>query len=390
MGSSGEACGLTAGCASLMGLDSAPASVPGLRERMAGDVTEKTASPGSLGYANIVLGLNIHYTGDSLSNANQSYFVDFFEKWLENELNVLRLKQESTELPWSYPEDVHSRLSAQEAWKPDLSAKLEQSYISEVDLQLKEHRALKSDVKMQTYAGRKHTLSLGYSVKFSRYPGRLLAVAFHYVEVTEDGEADFHKELETEQGEDGEVDVRELLSEGPAFFYHRHRCPSPAAAALGQIQVPNVPGSGPGCCWTAGPEEGKYQLVTMPPAQNIYTVRKSASHPPIGLTVFRGGHGNTCRFPTLLTFRAGCKMTSRLPAPNFKLQILKEMKTLSGAPESIVALGALLTVSTGYIGKRPCEDTTRRRLSTSQEERPPQKPTLTDHTLILDLKPPKL
>lgn len=29
------------------------------------------------------------------------------------------------------------------------------------------------------------------------------------------------------------------------------------------------------------------------------------------------------------------------------LQILREMKTLSGAPESIVALGAMLTVSTG-------------------------------------------
>lgn len=40
---------------------------------------------------------------------------------------------------------------ALQAWKPDLSAKLEQSHISEVDLQLKEPRALKSDVKMQTY-----------------------------------------------------------------------------------------------------------------------------------------------------------------------------------------------------------------------------------------------
>lgn len=39
---------------------------------------------------------------------------------------------------------------ALQAWKPDLSAKLEQNHISEVDLQLKEHRALKSDVKMQT------------------------------------------------------------------------------------------------------------------------------------------------------------------------------------------------------------------------------------------------
>ena len=40
---------------------------------------------------------------------------------------------------------------ALQAWKPDLWAKLEQSHISEVDLQLKEPRALKSDVKMQTY-----------------------------------------------------------------------------------------------------------------------------------------------------------------------------------------------------------------------------------------------
>lgn len=40
---------------------------------------------------------------------------------------------------------------ALQAWKPDLSAKLEQSHISEVDLQLKEHSAPKSDVKMQTY-----------------------------------------------------------------------------------------------------------------------------------------------------------------------------------------------------------------------------------------------
>ena len=190
---------------------------------------------------------------------------------------------------------------------------------------------------------------MGYSVKFSRYPGRLLAVAFHYVEVTEDGEADFHKELETEQGEDGEVDVRELLSEGPAFFDHRHRCPSPAAAALGQIQVPNVPGPGPGCCWTAGPAEGKYQLVTMPPAQNIYTVRKSASHTPIGLTVFRGGHGNTCRFPTLLTFRAGCKMTSRLPAPNFKLQVLKFIHRLFPFGGDLTVTSALKTLRKGFL-----------------------------------------
>lgn len=39
---------------------------------------------------------------------------------------------------------------ALQPWKPDLSAKLEQNHISEVDLQLKEHRELKSDVKMQT------------------------------------------------------------------------------------------------------------------------------------------------------------------------------------------------------------------------------------------------
>lgn len=47
----------------------------------------------------------------------------------------------------------HSKIwsMALQAWKPDLSAKLEQSHISEVDLQLKEHRAPKSDVKMQTY-----------------------------------------------------------------------------------------------------------------------------------------------------------------------------------------------------------------------------------------------
>lgn len=49
MGSLGEARGLKAGCASLMGLDSAPASAPGLRERMSGDVAAKTASQGSLG-----------------------------------------------------------------------------------------------------------------------------------------------------------------------------------------------------------------------------------------------------------------------------------------------------------------------------------------------------
>lgn len=47
----------------------------------------------------------------------------------------------------------HSKIwsMALQAWKPDLSAKLEQSHISEVDLQLKEHSAPKSDVKMQTY-----------------------------------------------------------------------------------------------------------------------------------------------------------------------------------------------------------------------------------------------
>lgn len=43
----------------------------------------------------------------------------------------------------------HSKIwsMALQAWKPDLSAKLEQSHISEVDLQLKEHRAPKSDVQ---------------------------------------------------------------------------------------------------------------------------------------------------------------------------------------------------------------------------------------------------
>ena len=47
----------------------------------------------------------------------------------------------------------HSKIwsMALQAWKPDLSAKLELSHISEVDLQLKEHSAPKSDVKMQTY-----------------------------------------------------------------------------------------------------------------------------------------------------------------------------------------------------------------------------------------------
>ena len=87
---------------------------------------------------------------------------------------------------------------------------------------------------------------MGYSVKLGRYPSRFLAVAFHYVEVAEDGQADFHKELEAEKGEDGEVDIGELLGERPVFLHHRHRC-SGWAAGPGQIQVLNVLGSGPGC-----------------------------------------------------------------------------------------------------------------------------------------------
>lgn len=71
----------------------------------------------------------------------------------------------------------------------------------------------------------KRTLTLGYSVKLSCYPGRLLAVALHDVEVAEDGEADLHEELEAEEGEDGEVDIGQLLRERPALLQHRHRGP---------------------------------------------------------------------------------------------------------------------------------------------------------------------
>ena len=63
----------------------------------------------------------------------------------------------------------------------------------------------------------------------------------------------------------------------------------------------------------------------MPPAQNIYTVHKSASHKPIGLTIFRGSGGNTCRVLRRLTFRAGYKMTPHLPALSFKIQVLTLM-----------------------------------------------------------------
>ena len=63
----------------------------------------------------------------------------------------------------------------------------------------------------------------------------------------------------------------------------------------------------------------------MPPAQIIYTVHKSASHTPIGLTISRGSAGNTCRALRRLTFRAGYKMTPHLPALSFKIQVLTLM-----------------------------------------------------------------
>lgn len=61
-------------------------------------------------------------------------------------------------------------------------------------------------------------MSLGYSIKLSCYPCGFLAVAFHYVEVTEDGQADFHKKLETEQRKDREVDIGKLLGKRSAFL----------------------------------------------------------------------------------------------------------------------------------------------------------------------------
>lgn len=53
----------------------------------------------------------------------------------------------------------------------------------------------------------KRTLSLGYAIKFSRYPGGLLSVAFHDVEMTKDGKADFHKKFKTEKGEYRKIDI---------------------------------------------------------------------------------------------------------------------------------------------------------------------------------------
>lgn len=80
-------------------------------------------------------------------------------------------------------------------------------------------RSNDSSTQLETGACyRKRTLSLGYSVKFSCYPRGLLSVAFHDVEVTEDGKADFHKKFKTEKGEDGKIDIGELLSKRPAFF----------------------------------------------------------------------------------------------------------------------------------------------------------------------------
>lgn len=54
----------------------------------------------------------------------------------------------------------------------------------------------------------KRTLSLAYSIKLSGYPRSFLSVAFHDVEMTKDGEADFHKKFKTEKGEYRKIDIR--------------------------------------------------------------------------------------------------------------------------------------------------------------------------------------
>lgn len=60
-------------------------------------------------------------------------------------------------------------------------------------------------------------------VKLRCNAGCLLAVPLDDVEVRQDVEADLDEELEAEQGEDGEINIGELRSEGPTLQDVRHR-----------------------------------------------------------------------------------------------------------------------------------------------------------------------